>query len=170
MSPEELIRLYHEGLTREGCAGPMWFMCLLVVLLLCGCRTEYVPVKEVHTEYVYISDTVHHHDTTMTERETVIREVNKGDSALLAKYGIQLRDNERLILFLQKELERVSAVSIEHSHDSVAKGDSIPVPYQVEKKLTPWQQTKQNYGGYAMAAVVVAVIWIVLRARRKLIG
>lgn len=172
MSPEELIRLYHEGLTRDGCAGPMWFMCVLIVVaFLMGCKqTEYIPVKEVHTEYVHSHDTVHHHDTTHTERETVIREANKGDSAMLAKYGIQLRENERLIMFLQKELERVAAVSYEHSHDSVMKGDSIPVPYPVEKKLTPWQQTKQDYGGYALVAVAGVILWIILRARRKLIS
>lgn len=145
----------------------LWFLAFVLIFFLMSCRTQYVPVKEVHTEYVAKTDTVHHHDSTHSEKETIIREVNKGDSALLAKYGIQLRDNERMILFLQRELESAHELILEHSHDSVAKGDSIPIPYPVTAELSAWQKVKVTYGGYAMGVVLLVAVGAVLWLRRK---
>lgn len=110
------------------------FILMCLMALLVSCKTQYVPVETVRTEYVNRTDTVHKTDTVTNERETVIREVNKGDSALLAKYGIMLKDNERMLLFLQRELDKERSKEREVQHDTTIVRDTIQVPYPVEKK------------------------------------
>lgn len=46
----------------------------------------------------------------------------------------------------------------------IAKTDSIPKPYSVERPLTRWQRTKQDWGGWAMLVAGAAVV-LVLRRR-----
>ena len=115
-----------------------WYILIVFVLmclmaLLVSCRTQYVPVETVRTEYINRTDTVHKTDTVTNEKETVIREVNKGDSALLAKYGIQIKDNERMLLFLQRELDKERSKEREVQHDTTIVRDTIQVPYPVDK-------------------------------------
>lgn len=140
----------------------------LSLLTLMGCKEiQYVPVETVKTEYTHSTDTVHKIDTLTNEKETVIREVNKGDSALLAKYGIQLKDNERMILFLQRELERQKSQQTESKHDTVIQCDTIRVPYPVERKLSWWQQKKQDLGDFMLILLVLAGLYIVWRLIKK---
>lgn len=155
MTIDDIIRYYHQGITeRGGCGGPVMFVCMLLAWILCGCSTQYVPVREVHTEYRNTTDTVHTVDTVVHERRTVVREANSGDSALLARYGIQLRDNERLLLFLQSELQKERTDRREAVRDTVFVRDSVPAPFPVEKQLTAWQKAKVDFGGWAVLAVI----------------
>ena len=46
----------------------------------------------------------------------------------------------------------------------------VPQPYPVERKLTAWEQVKQDAGGWALAAVgilAVAVAWLAKRQRKR---
>lgn len=141
------------------------FMCLLI--LLASCRSvQYVPVETVRTEYVSRTDTVHKTDTVTNNRETVIREVNKGDSALLARYGIQIKDNERMMLFLQRELERERSKEKEVMHDTVIVNDTVCVPYPVERQETTWEKLTENLGDKIMMILILIVLLALLRKRR----
>ena len=138
------------------------FMCLLS--LLASCRSvQYVPVETVRTEYINHTDTVHKTDTVTNERETVIREVNKGDSALLAKYGIMLKDNERMLLFLQRELEKERSKEREVQHDTTIVRDTIQVPYPVEKK----QSAIDRFGDKLMLLLMLVLLLGFVFRRRK---
>ena len=77
----------------------------LMLFLLFGCKTQYVPVETVRTVYEHHTDTVKQTDSIKTEKETIIREARPEDSLMLAKLGIRLKENERAILVLQKKLE-----------------------------------------------------------------
>lgn len=107
---------------------------MIATAFFCSCKhVEYVTVPEVHTEHVYHNDTVHHTDSVRTERETIIREGRPEDSLMLAKLGIKLQQNERLLVLLQRELQEARSELYEsHTNDSV-KVDSVMVPYPVEK-------------------------------------
>ena len=157
-------KLKRSGRDLKGCLyGLITMVVILLMLLLTSCKSvKYVPVVEHHTEYITRTDTVHKIDTVNNEKETIIREANKGDSAMLAKYGIQLRQNERIILMLQRELEQQKSESYSHSSDTIIKVDSIQVPYPVEKKLTAWQHVKQDYGGWAIGLLLALVVIIIL--------
>jgi hypothetical protein len=120
-------------------------------------------VETVKTEYVSKTDTLKQVDTVFTEKETIIREA---DPELIAKLGLQLKDNEKAILVLKRELERQVNKQSEHRIDTLLRTDTIKVPYPVEKKLTKWQQVKIDYGGEAIILAIVVifiVIWLIFK-------
>ena len=137
-------------------------VCLLCMLLT-GCKTQFVPVPERHYEYSHTSDTVRQTDSIIRERETIIRETNNGDSALLARLGIELRKGQRAILVLQKELERISSEQREAAHDTIIQRDTITVVQQVEKPPNRWQQTRQRLGDALLWMLAAAVAYVALR-------
>lgn len=141
---------------------------LIACLLLCGCVTKYVPVVEHHTETVHETDTIKITDSVKTNTNTIIREARPEDSLLIASLGIRLKENERLLILLQKELTEAKSEKIEsHSKDSV-RVDSIPVPYPVEKKLTRWEQFTLNYGAVAFGGSVVGILLLLIELIRWL--
>jgi hypothetical protein len=137
---------------------------LLIGWLLAGCTTtKYVPVTEKRTEHHWHTDSVKERDSTHTERETVIREL---DSAAMARYGIQMQANQRAWLVLQREMEnRLRELEYRSAHKDTVR-DSIPVPYPVEKQvpaqLTWWQQTRLHLANILLWIVgIVGIGWFV---------
>ncbi len=140
-----------------------WFLTVVVMAVVCGCTTtKYVPVIERHTDHHWHTDSVKERDSTHTERNTIIREL---DSAAMARYGIQMESNQRAWLVLQREMEN-RLRELEHMTaqcDTVR--DSIPVPYpvevvkEVEKPLAWWQRAMIWIGIVAMMVVLVIVVW-----------
>jgi outer membrane biogenesis lipoprotein LolB len=153
-----------------GCMQGITFLIMIVVaLLLCllfsGCTTtKYVPVAEQHTEHHWHTDSVKERDSVHTENTTIIREV---DSAAMAKYGIQMQNNQRAWLVLQREMEQ-RLRELEHmtaTHDTIR--DSIPAPYPVEvikevpAELTWWQQTRLHLANIVLwLLALLAVIYV----------
>ncbi len=126
---------------------------LVLALALCGCTTtRYVPVERV----------THHTDTvrelavridSMTVRDSVAVYMS-GDTVYMTKWRDRFRYSER----------------IDTVYQSVADSIRVPQPYPVERKLTKWEQVKQDAGGWAMAALTVllpATAWVIGRRMRK---
>ena len=135
----------------------------IVSLLFTSCKTQYVPVETVRTEIVNVHDTIKQTDSVKTETNTIIRESRPEDSLMLAELGIKLKDNERLLILLQRQLSEKNNQTYEsHNKDSV-RVDSIQVPYPVERKLSKWEQIKMDMGGIAMVVLVVIIILMLLR-------
>lgn len=136
-------------------------LAVLIGWLLMGCTTtRYMPITETHTEHHWHTDSVKERDSTHTERETVIREL---DSAAMARYGIQMQTNQRAWLVLQREMEN-RLRELEHMTaqcDTVH--DSIPVPYPVEKQipapLTWWQQARMHVGDIVILLLIIFAVW-----------
>lgn len=154
---------------RIGCTPPVVIM-FLVVLLLFSCKSiQYVPVETVRTEYKTKTDTVKVSDTIRTEKETILREAMPEDSAMIAKLGIRLQDNERLLILLRNQFTEANSKQYESHTDTVIKKDSVQVPYPVERKLTKWQQLKVDWGGWALLGIVLislfSIIYIIRRYR-----
>lgn len=162
----------HEALL-YGCVAYITALAFVItcLVMLAGCKTQYVPVETVRTEHHHSTDTVRQTDSIFREKETVIREANSGDSALLAKLGIQLRQNQKAILILQKELERERNKQEEHYGDTIIKVEEKQVPVPVEKKVPFWEKAKLASIGFSASLILIAaiglVIWIRKRYRRK---
>ena len=137
-------------------------LALLICALFGSCTTtRYVPVTETHTEHHWHTDTVKERDSTHTERETVIREV---DSAAMARYGIQMQANQRAWLVLQKEMENRLRELEHRSAQRDTVHDSIPYPVEVTKEvpapLTWWQQTRLHMANIMLYLLaIVAIIY-----------
>lgn len=160
---------------------------LALAVMVSGCtRTTYVPVESVRTEYV---------DKDNTELINVIKSLTErlyqkerqvdslmqshSERLVLSEKGDTLRHDRETIVYRashrEKELERL----LEAKSDSIrelrqrlesVKSDSIPVPYPVEKQLTRWEQTKMDFGGFALGGVAVAlciaVVWLIKKFRK----
>lgn len=129
-------------------------------ILTAGCsHTQYIPIESVRTEYQNHTDTVLIKDSVHTETNTVIREA---DSALVAQLGLKLKDNERAILILRNELQRIVNEKQEHSTDTVIERDTIQVTVPVERQLTRWESFCLDYGKLTLGGSVIALLFIVL--------
>ena len=146
-------------------------VCLAFALLgwlLSGCTTkEYVPITETRTEHHWHTDSVKERDSTHTERETIIREV---DSAAMAKYGIQMQANQRAWLVLQREMEN-RLRELEHmSANKDTVRDTIPKPYPVteyvERKRTTFEWLLIIVG---IAAIFGGILWLANKIKKYLI-
>lgn len=132
--------------------------------LLFGCSPKYITVPEYHYERYHTIDTITRTDSVTKEKVTVIREA---DSTMLAELGIRLQNGERAILVLRKELERALSQKQEIKHDTVVKTDSVRVPYPVERDLTQWESIKMEAGGYIIAILFVALIYMAYLHKRS---
>ena len=146
-------------------------VCLAFALLgwlLSGCTTtKYMPVTETHTEHHWHTDSVKERDSTHTERETIIREV---DSAAMAKYGIQMQANQRAWLVLQREMEN-RLRELEHiSANKDTVRDTIPKPYPVteyvDRKRTTFEWMLIIAG---IAAIFGGILWLANKIKKYLI-
>lgn len=127
-----------------GCFIAMIFL-LLIAGILSGCKqVEYVPVVEHHTEYVAKTDTFIQKDSVFCHDSVFVH--MKGDTVWFERWRTQFRDrwHERIVT------------------DTLMRADSIPVPYPVEKRLTRWQQVKQDYGGWAIGILLALIVAIIL--------
>ena len=146
-------------------------VCLAFALLgwlLSGCTTtKYVPVTETRTEHHWHTDSVKERDSTHTERETIIREV---DSAAMAKYGVQMQANQRAWLVLQRETEN-RLRELEHmSANKDTVRDTIPKPYPVteyvDRKRTTFEWMLIIAG---IAAIFGGILWLANKIKKYLI-
>ena len=126
-----------------------------VALFMPSCKTEYIPVETSHTENHWHTDSIIQKDSVVKETMTTVMQL---DSAAMAQYGIRLKNAERAWLVKSWELERQieNLQRLTAIRDTVR--DTIQVPYPVEKKLSKWQQTKVDWGGWAMLGVLVVII------------
>ena len=126
-----------------------------VALFMVSCKTEYIPVETIHTEHHWHTDSIIQKDSVVKESKTTVMQL---DSAAMAQYGIHLKNAERAWLVKSWELERQieNLLRLTAIRDTVR--DTIQVPYPVEKKLSKWQQTKVDWGGWAMLGVLVVII------------
>jgi len=121
------------------------------LLAMCGCKGEETVVREVHTEFIHKTDTLTRVDTIQNDKTTVIREV---DSTEAAEYGVKLKERDKAILILQKELQKQLSKEREVIHDTINHTDSIPKIVEVERELTWVEKKKMQLGELAMFAIV----------------
>ena len=117
----------------------------IVVLLLSSCATKVVTVPEVHTEYIYRTDSFVKRDSIHINDSVFIRE--KGDTIFVERYKTIYRDCFR---------DKVRV-------DSFIQLDSIPYKVEVEKSLTWWQRKKIEFGELAMFIMVGLLCFVVIK-------
>lgn len=154
MSWEEYKYWFSYRYENMGCSGPMLAMMVLLLFLLCGCKSvQYIPVETVRTEYKVKTDTFIKKDSVLVKDSVFIH--SKGDTVWFEKWHTKYKDR----------------VVYQTQIDTLIKTDSIQVPYPVEKKLTKWQTFCLDYGkimlGGTVAGIVIAMLWFIGWLRRK---
>jgi hypothetical protein len=118
----------------------MMWMCVLF-LLLCGCRTEYVPIESVRYDSVMIEKLMC--DSVFVRDSVYLKE--KGDT--IYKY------KDRLVYVYKNRVDTFFAEKIRE----------IEVPVPVERKLTWWERVKLNYAEWVIAVLVAIALVYALR-------
>lgn len=167
------------------------FLALLLLFVLCGCRTtKYVPVETVRTEYRQ-ADTTAIYNSILRLLESRKEKESRYDSisdrekvtVVINEQGDTTRHDRERIVYRATARERELEVENKTLRDSISvlsarlesvRVDSISVPYPVERKLTKWEKVKMDTGGFMLGSVgvlVVAlmgvVVWLVRVKRRK---
>lgn len=190
-------KIYHGRIDMERNAprrwGYLWILSMMALWivaigwLLLGCTsTRYVPVENVHTEYVE-ADTTGIYDRLRLFFELQYNKESSSDSMIdRQKEIVVLKENGDTV---RREKEHIVYVSSRHEkelehriseQDSVikalrlqltsVKSDSIPIPYPVERTLTKWERAKMNVGRMAIGAFLIAicaaVVWLVRKFRK----
>lgn len=119
------------------------YIIMLLALAICfvSCRTQYVPVETVRTEYK-TRDSIRF--DSIYQRDSIYMLV-KGDTIYQYKY---------------KYLYRYLTTN---RTDTILKTDSIQIPYPVERKLTKWQSLKMELGGWAFGLVIAFILMVIGR-------
>ena len=119
------------------------YIIILLILAICfvSCRTQYIPVESVHTEYK-TRDSIRF--DSIYQRDSVYMLV-KGDTIYQYRY---------------KYLYRYLTTN---RTDTILKHDSIPIPYPVEKQLSRWQTIKMELGGWAFGLVIAFILMVIGR-------
>lgn len=123
------------------------YFTILLTSAICfvSCRTQYIPVETVKTEYKTRDsirfDSIYEHDSIFL--------FVKGDTVYKEKYRYKYR-----YLTINKT-------------DTVMLTDSVQIPYPVEKQLTRWQQMKIELGGWAVGVIVILSIVLMLKLFRN---
>lgn len=150
-------------------------MGFLLALLFAGCktRTMYLPSETViQTRYIEWIDTVTievpvpaQSASNVTTDSTSHLETDVAQSdAWLDSLGLLHHTLEN------KPVKLPAQVPVKNSErDSIVYKDR-PVPYPVERKLSWWEQTKLDFGGFSLggllAVLAVAVVWLIKKFRK----
>ena len=117
------------------------YIIILLILAICfvSCRTQYIPVESVRTEYK-TRDSIRF--DSIYQRDSVYMLV-KGDTIYQYRYK-----------YLYRYLTP-------NRTDTILKHDSIPIPYPVEKQLSRWQTIKMELGGWAFGIIILFTLIII---------
>lgn len=116
-------------------------MLILLLLLFCGCRTEYIPIESVRYDSVMI--------------EKLMRDsVYVRDSVYLKEKGDTIYKYKDRFVYVYKN--RVDTFFVEKSRE-------IEVPVPVERRLTWWERVKLNYDEWVIGVIVAMALIYALR-------
>lgn len=120
----------------------------VLAVLMTGCRTiKEVPVEKVveRTEYIdrLQTDSVFCHDS------------------------VYVRDaGDTIYLYKDKYIYKYKFV---RDTAYICRVDSVPYVIEVERRLTGWENIKNEWGGYSMLLLLIIVVLIVVYVVRKIV-
>lgn len=123
---------------------------LLAVLLMCGCRTGYVPIESVSYDSVMVKKLM---------RDSVFVR----DSVYLKEKGDTVYKHKDRFVYVYRNLTDTF---------TVYRDRKVEVPVPVERKLTWWERVKIEYAEWVFGILVALILiyalrqWLV-RKRRK---
>lgn len=114
---------------------------ILLACIMCGCRTQYVPVETVKTDYKDRIQEIHTVDSVSNDRIVYI----KGDT-----------------IYISQKQDRWRTRTV---HDSIYinRTDTVMVPYPEERKPTAWENAKMSIGAWTAAIAGAAIIILAMK-------
>ena len=122
-----------------------WNIAILVILaglVLGGCKTKYVSVPEIHTEYI-----------TRVDTTVIMDSVYQRDSVYVERKGYTLYVNKTLYRDRYHNIYKVKK-------DTIVKRDSVNVAYPVEKEMSRSERLFVAMGKF-FAALVIVLLFVI---------
>ena len=122
-----------------------WNIAILVILaglVLGGCKTKYVSVPEIHTEYI-----------TRVDTTVIMDSVYQRDSVYVERKGYTLYVNKTLYRDRYHNIYKVKK-------DTIVKRDSVNVAYPVEKEMSRSERFFVAIGKF-FAALVIVLLFVI---------
>lgn len=121
-----------------------WNIVIMVFagLVLGGCKTKYVSVPEIHTEYITRVDTTVRRDSVYLK-----------DSVYVERKGDTLYVNKTLYRDRYHDIYKAKT-------DTIVKRDSVNVAYPVEKEMSRSERLFVAMGKF-FAALVIALLFVI---------
>lgn len=125
-----------------------WFSLIGFCLLMCACRTEYIPMEVVRVDSLYLSKLLR--DSVFIRDSVYVKD--SGDTVFVDREKYVYVNKTRVDTFYIERLKEVE----------------VPVP--VEKKLSWWEQMKLDYAEWLFGILVAVVLLMKLKewAARRL--
>lgn len=148
---------------------------LMCFLVICSCRTKYVPVDS-KADSVVVEKLV---EVQLPPDSSTIRallECDENGKVVLSWLDIANSKNAKAMFtidslgnLLAKMNTRPDTVYLPSTEVTVTK--EVKVPYPVKKELTRWQNLKLELGGWALSIIITAVLviigWIMYKFKKK---
>lgn len=142
--------------------GTAWALVVCgLITLLCGCKTKYIEVPTIKTEYKARTDTL---------RLSRVDSIYQRDSVYLTKW----LQGDTLYIYKERTAYKYKFLAdtvYKATTDTLCKTDSVSVPYPVERELTKWERRYMSVGRYttwaAVGVVVVMIIAVVVGWLRR---
>ena len=155
LTPEQQQLLRGCLICTGAAAYAMLVIIIFALLFLTGCRTQYVPVPQVHTDTLYVERIKRDSIRIETVKHDSIRIREKGDTVLIERWHTEWRDRWR---------DRTIRDSI-----YIAQHDTISVPYEVIKEVPAqfnrWQRFRMQLGGLLLLAIVGYLAYLAYKYR-----
>ena len=121
-----------------------WNIAIMVLagLALGSCKTKYVSVPDIHTEYI-----------TRVDTTVIMDSVYQRDSVYVERKGDTLYVNKTLYRDRYHNIYKVKK-------DTVVKRDSVNVAYPVEKEMSRSERLFVAMGKF-FAALVIALLFVI---------
>lgn len=120
---------------------------VLMAVLLCGCRTRYVPLKTIRKDSVYLDKW--RKDSIFVRDSVYVRA--KGDTVYMYKYKYVYKDK------------------LTTDTMYVHRTDSVEVPVPVERELSRWERWKMELGGISFGVCIgltAVIVWLIKKRRK----
>lgn len=128
-----------------------WFSLIGFCLLMCACRTEYIPIEVVRVDSLYLSKLLR--DSVFIRDSVYVKD--SGDTVFV--------DKEKYVY--------VNKILVDTFYIERVKEVEVPVP--VEKKLSWWEQMKLDYAEWLFGILVAVVLlmrlkeWAARRTKKR---
>ena len=121
-----------------------WNIAIMVLagLALGSCKTKYVSVPEIHTEYI-----------TRVDTTVIMDSVYQRDSVYVERKGDTLYVNKTLYRDRYHNIYKVKK-------DTIVKRDSVNVAYPVEKEMSRSERLFVAMGKFS-SALVIALLFVI---------
>lgn len=129
-----------------------------ICLFSCKTMTECVPIEIKTTETITIRDTTIQKELVPFQDSIAVKDTASYLSNLYAYSWA--RWNSGVLEHSLKIWPGVFLVVEVPKYVEVIRNREVPKIVEVEKKLDRWEQTKVNYGGYAMVILLILLVVI----------